>query len=530
MPQVPSYNKQVQGAQLPNIRVNSQVDLGSRQTQALGEEVLRVISTAKKNADDVALLNADKQMADFENNFMYGENGAIQKSGNDAFGLKINLDDEFKKKYDDIYGSLSGNDQKMAFERRAQIRKQSLDTSVMRHVSHEIDKFQDQSTKDFIAVEQEAAYKNIHNPERVAMSFDLQKQEILKFADRKGLSPESTKMILDDTVGRTHSGIIAKLIQNGQDIEAENYYRNVRDEIPEKYNEQIAKDLEVGITKGFAQRFADNLMSRGVSETEAYKATESIDDPKKREAAENRLAKQFAMKERAKRDYQDNMFQQAVKKFDATGVEDPILIARLDAQGRSAFDSYRDRNPLRDDTASYYKLYNMALNPESREKFVNYNLLYEKGNLNNQHFNDLMKMQQDIKSGKADSIKNLNGAYSDAEILKSIYESAGFKTKNTEEFSKYKIKADEAVEKYKEQTGKKYLTNEELQKIGSQLTTQAIVDRGWIWDTRKPKFLIDVDTIPKKDVELIKQSLSKNGKPLTDKNIVDLYLMKQGQK
>jgi hypothetical protein len=141
-----------------------------------------------------------------------------------------------------------------------------------------------------------------------------------------------------------------------------------------------------------------------------------------------------------------------------------------------------------------------------------------------------MSLQKSLKAGSSSSTNKLNGAYSDAQVLTNLYISAGLNPKKQEEFSRYKTKVDDEIERYKQKTGKQNITNDELKSLARPLLQEVITDKGWFWDTKARNFNLEVESIPLKDLDLIKKALVKQNKPLTDKNIMDLYILKQGNK
>jgi len=536
MPQVPVYDTKVQGQNLPNIRVDTNAPLeafgAGAHFNALTNEIEKVAYKAKKDADEISLMEAESKLMNYENDFFYGENGAIKKEGKDSFGLKQSLDESFKRNYDDIYNNLPNQNVKDTFQKRANSRKQSMDSSIMRHISNETTKYDDKTTSDYINNEIGSAIQNYQNPDRVNMSLDAIKSETLKYAQRKGFEPESstTKALLNKNVSKAHMGIISRMVKNGDDIAAESYYKSVKNEIKDGTDQAtIDAELQMGSTLGFAQRFVDNVMSRGLSEGQAYKEAMNL-DPKKRQAVEQRINQQFNMKKQAEIDYQNTLFESAIKNFDSTGNDDATVVTKMDAKTKIAYDAYRNKNPLRDDGVLYYKLLDLATNPKTRPAFLNSNPYLEKGNLSETHFDTIMKYHMGLKNNDSATNKQLDGIYSDKEVVSQMYIGSGLNVKNLESFNKYKMKADEAIENYKIQNKKGTVTDEEIRTIVTPLLKKEIDGKYWLWPTKKPRYQIEVENIPLSDLDLIKKTLVKQNKPLSEKNIIDLYILRSEQK
>lgn len=528
MPKVPELTRQVLPGQMPNLRVSDKV---SQQMFGTGEAFNQVIEAAssiakkaKDDADNIAVTEAENKLMQFANNFMYGENGMSSKFGKDAFGLKNELDDQYNKTYDEIYKSLTSQDQKDKFAQNAMNRKLTLDSAVLRHIAAEQQNYDDKETDAFIKNEQGTAIQNYQNPDMLLSSFRLMDKKLSEYADRKGMAPDQAKLLIETNRGKTHSEIIARMIQNGDDLGAQKYFDIIKDQIPGTLLSDIEKQVEIGTVRGNAQRFVDSLMSKGIDEITAFNKAKEIENPKLRDEIETRISRAFTQKKIAEDNYQKTLLEQASRSFDQTGEIDANTMVKLKPEYAEALIKHKQFNPLRDDGVLFYKLSTLAADPRTREQFVNLNLIDKKyiGNLSKEHFQSLTKMQQDIRNGKSETLEKLNGAYSDAEIVKSIYEAAGFKIKNTEEYAKFRMSVDNDLEQYKIATGKKFLTNEEIKNIANKYTTKYATDN-WFFGKEKATFQIKIGDISSNHRTAIEQALQKANIPVTEENIIKVF-------
>lgn len=541
MPTVPRLGQQqVQASLGPEMKVSQSAPIeafgGGKALSGL-DSVVGLVEKIRNDADDMAVLEAETKLSKFENEFMYGDNGAYKKQGKDSFSLTEDFNKAYSAKKEEIYGSLSSERQRSKFGIKADQRKQSIEKDLMRHISVESQKYDDQTTNDYLKNEKEYLANNYQNPERIAESFSRQTSELMKYADRKGLSEESTKQLLINNYSKSHYSVISRMVDNGDDIGAEKYFNANKDYIIGDDFKRAKDELEVGIVQGRSIRFVDDIMRKGLTEDQAYaqaaKAFSGEDNKKLRDAIESRISRQFEVKRRSDRDQQEKMFEYAAGKIDQEGTLDNVpksVITSLKPEYREKLKQYENKNPIRDDGTLVVKLDQMASNPATRQKFMEYDLLNEKGNLSSENFNRIYKIQKDLREGKGDAAKALNGAFSDDQIIKSVYESAGFKTKNTEDYAKYKLSVEDEIVKYKKSTGKQSLTNEEISNLSRNLVKETIYNKGFLYDSKKPRYLIEVDQVPDKDKEQITEFLTKQGKPVSDRNIIDLYLMKVNQK
>lgn len=539
MPQVPRLSgPQIEQARMPNIRVSTDAPreafgLGAATTKTT-ESISDFAQKIKNDADQVAVMEAEKKLADFENRYLYDpKEGAFLKQGKDAFELPQRLDEDFTKEFSSISGELKNDVQRSAFQQRADQRRQQLERQTMQHVGAQIQKYDDQTTEALIDSEQNAAVMGYQDPQRIFQAIDRQKEAILKYGDRHGLPTEMIAEKVKQAESKTHASIISRMLTNGDDITAEAYYNANKPQIAGNHIEQVEKELEIGSTRGKAQRFADDVMNKGLSKEQAYQQASKIENPKVREATESRVAKMFAMKDEAEKEQQESLLEFAVNKFDKEGsIDDPKMVKVIQSmkpETRKALDSYVNSNPIRDDGVVYYRLRELAENPQTRDKFIKYDLTKELGNLSKDNWNKLIGLQRDLKNGGARSkaASELDGTLSDSQVMQDAFVAAGFKVSDKESFAKYRQKIDSEVIKYKQATGKKVINNDELRKITNEQLFKVVTEKNTFWrDTVKPRYQIEIDDIPEQDRRNIEEALRANGKPVNDSSILNLFIRK----
>lgn len=544
MPSVPRYGvAQTQNIANPNIRVNEQADIrsfgGGQGLAQVGGAAEQLTKSVMDRADEIAVMEAERKLNDWETKYLYstGEDdgaggrknqGAFYKKGKDAFEIPKATNEEFEKTRTEIMSGMSSPRQKAIFEQRALQKKQMIDRQIQKHVGNEIEKYEADTFKSYMQSERQSAVYNYQDPMAVKVAINNQKEKLLTFGKNQGWDAETMKLNVQNAESQTHADVISRMISNGDDITAQKYFDQNKDGITGAHIEKVEQEIQAGATMGFAQRTADDFMRKGLNESQALKEAAKVDNPKMREALESRLTRMYNMKEQADNQRQQDTFNAITKAFDQTGDIPPQYtqaILSLKPEYREALDRYRDRNPLRDDGVLFHKLNEMATNPETRQKFANHDLLLEKANLSKEHFEKLYKYQKDIKGGKDTAGKELDGAYSDGQVIQSVYEAAGFKTSDKEDYAKFKNRIDEVIETESKKKGKK-LSNSEIRELAKQQTMEVVTSKGVFWDSKSPKFLIDQETIPSKDREMIVETLQKRGRPVTEKNILDLFFMK----
>lgn len=537
MPKVPQLDGQlIQQNPLTNIRVDESVNREAfnvgQSKQKLDNTIYDIAEKAKKSADQVSVLEAENELTKFENDFQYNpETGMYRKEGKDAFGLIELSKEQYGKKVGEISGKILKNDvQRSIFNEKASVRQLQFEKNVMGHVGAQIKKYDDETTKAGLELEQSNAVNGYQDPDQIALSLANQKRISLEYSDRHGEPLEMATLRAKSSESKTHAKIIDRIVANGDDIAAEDYYKKNEANMMDDEKTQVIKLLEISSTKGKSQRFTDDVMKRGLSQSAALKEAAGIENPKLREATEARIDRMFNLKKEAEKEYQENIYAAAVKQINETGSMDGIsekLIANMKPETINAVKSYMDRSPVRDNGEIYYKLRSMAENKATRQAFIGHDFLKEKPNLSKEHFEELIKLRDDLKSGKKDAEKKLDGFLSDSQLVEDQYRQATGENadEKNEAYLKYRTAVDQEAERIKREQDRPFLSNEELRNISKNYLTEMIVKEGMIWDTKKRKFDIEVDDIPEADAQKIKKRLIETGRPATDENVKKYFIL-----
>lgn len=529
MPQVPTLNRQIDQSLGPQVNVTTNAPIEAFGGGAAREGAFRAMNEfaqkVKDNADHVAVLEAEKRLNDFETNFLYDQkSGAFLKQGKDALGLPKKLNEDYEKLKAEISGSLTNESQQAKFDERAAERKSQLDKSIMRHVSNEIQRYDDNTTQAIIESEHNAAVLNYQDPQRIGMSIDKQKKEFALYAERHGLPPEVIRLKSEELESKTHSSIISRMIDNGDDLTAESYLKANKNFITGDYLLKAEQAVEAGSLRGKSQRFVDSVMSKGMSQSQALSEAAKVENPKLRDAMEQRVQHMYGIKEMALQRDQEKTFEKALSIVQKTGDINQVPQSMLDQMNPKHIDNLsrmRNENPIRDDGKLYYKALDVALdNPEAFAKKDLYSELWT--NLSSQHFDHLKSIQNKIREGKGAADPDLKSLYSRKETAMQVYRDAGLDDKNDAQLSKYQLYMGQQHEAFKEKN-KREPTVPEIREFGTAAVRDVVTSKGFLWDSKAKPFLMDVDSIPESDRKEIESALVRKGIKPTDFEIKKIF-------
>lgn len=554
MPKVPVYEgNQVQSQAAPSVGITAQTSVenfgggAANALTALERPAARFVDAYNENkrkADQLAVYEASAKLSEVENSLLYDpQNGALNKRGKDSFSLPAAVQDSYVKMSNDVSNSLTNDEQKAAFRRIQMERGVQVDRSVQKHVSGEILRYDNDVTTNFIKNEQDAAIKSYKDPVRVMMSIENQKQAIKDFGSRNGLSTEEIAQKESQLVSSTHKEIINRMLTNDEDMSAQEYYQVIKEEVKGTDLADVEKAIEAGSLRGNSQRFVDGLLKEGLSETQALARARTIKDPKLRDATVERTRNEFNIKEAAERQELEDKHVNALNVIDKRGVKVVADLQKLPGWNdmtvgqRNSLESYMESKILGKDTTTdpqtYYNLKTMASVPATKDAFVKMNLMEKRTSLSASDFKQMVDLQSQLRQGKGEAEKVLNGWRSDDQVVKDVAESAGINPKN-KNFNEFSYRVEQAQIAEQERLGRK-LNNIELADLTKRLTMPIVTKERWYWSDDEKKIFEATDEelqnikykdVPSTEKVKIENSLRKMNRPVSEEAVRSLYVNK----
>jgi len=511
-----------------------------RQAAREGQEIFMA---EKKKADDIAFLDADLKASQLQTRL---EISSRKMQGKDAGKAPEFVNEEWQKGTDEIAKTLSSPEQKFQFERASKIRYANLDKTVQFHMADEFKKFDDQTTTAYLATAQDEAALHYHDPERIGLSIYQQTAALTKHAQNNGLPPEWLKLKTSEATSKTHSTVITRMLNNGEDQLAKKYFESNKQSLTGADTTVIEKSLEEGTLRGESQRKTDELMRTQSTWKERMDAAKKIEDPKVRDEVDRRLKTEMQTEKALDAEREENIARQATniiektKNFDAIP---PAMVASMPVSVRSSLRSYADN--LREgkkpqtDWNEYYNLKTMAAVAETKEKFLRTNLLEYRSTMADAEFKELVNLQTGLRNGDTNAENTLDGYRTDQMIVNDALAEAGVDTSPeagaaaAKQVNQFRRKVDEQILLRQQQTGKK-VTNQEVQEIVDNLVIKGVVPgSGFLGFFQKKKHVfelkdgeqiaIEAGDVPKSERAKIEAALRGKGLPVTEDRILELY-------
>lgn len=548
MPTVPKYQSQVQERGLPSARLTQAADVeafgGGQSFERVSNEIQKYIIQEKEKADDVATTDAYTQALEAKNRLMYDtENGAMTRRGKNAFGAVEEYSEAYTKELDRIEKGLSNDSQRAVFKKIRQQQGQQLNSSLQRHVFSESQKYDEETTISALDASRDDAIKNYQDSGRIAESIRIQSSAIDAYGARNGLSSEAISKKKLESISATHSGVIERMLNNGQDQLAKAYYDEVKKSLTGSDASTVEKTLQVGSLRGESQRKTDEIVEKNLSLSDSLDMARKINDPELRDSVVSRIKTRFSEQKAVQDQQRLARYQEASNILEETQDKDQIpanIWANLTLSERNTLDSRAKQlasgEPVATDWNVYYDLKTAASNQGTRNKFLRENLLQYRSKLGDGEFKELINLQSNLRNGQQKAVEDISGYRTTTTIVNDTLNNIGIDptpkpgSEDAEKVALLKRRVDQEIADYAERNNGKKPSNQEIQGILDNLVVKGEVDK-FFYNPNKflfeveagDIFLIDSQDIPRAERLKIEEALRVNNIPITEDNVIDLY-------
>lgn len=557
MPTVPAplQEAQTRVQVSPNARVSTQApegafgstEIAQRAISQVGNQMMQIAKEEKQKADDVATTEAYTKTIALRNRLMYDpKSGAMTRKGKDAFGVGEEYTQQFNEGADEIQASLTNEDQRQMYNKIKENELRDLDTNLTKHTFQQAQAYEQQTTEASIAATREDAVLNYQDPGKVQNSLAMQKSLIMAQAERSGVAPETAMMAVKSAESKTHEAVVNRMLANGQDLAASEYYKNIKGSMLADDTIQLEKALEEGSLRGTSQREAMAIASKTGSLSQALAQVDKIQDPKIQDATRERVKQRFQEREQAQELAAKQSFHSAYSmaesaKREGRNIRDsipPDMYERMTPSQKGVIAALANKDTIETSWDEYYNLKTMAGSSQLRDKFMKTDLLLYRAKLGDSEFKELVNAQTEARKGNTET---LDGFQTDQQIVNGALAEAGIDptpkhgSEDAKKVNMFRRRVDEEMRKQQQITGKK-LSNQEIQSVADGLMVQGITEKGFFWDTKKRVFEIDPTTdkdfefeaksIPPVERQKIESALRSKGIKVNDDNVMRLYARK----
>ncbi len=548
--------------------------------EGLGEQAY---AAEVQKADQVRLTQAERQLSDWELKSVYDpQAGALNVRGEAAMKLPDQVATDFDKTASDIRSGLANDNQKLAFDRMANARRESVMGRIDSHVAQQGQMIDQGNTKALVDNERQIAVGNADatgfgtDPDATRKAFDgvetgiaNQQRQLVQYGQRNGWTPEMIKNSVDEATSKTHEDVIKRFLDNGADTAAKVYYEHVQGEILGDQRGAIEAKLSKGQVLGDAQRISDTIKAQmpNASQTDLIDAVaKKTNDPETRKLAEEQLRSWGVAKREDQRAAQEAAAAQAKATMDQLQLQiknsmdragksltyeqvvpqsvRDLLPEAVEKSQREYFKMLTEKGKVDTDLGTYYNLLSLSSTDATKDDFARTNLMQYVSKLDASDFKHLADVQAAIRKGDDETANKLLDGYrtpneiiSDALLQRGENPNPKPGTDEAKRLGLLRGEVDKQIADIERRTQKK-ASRPDIQGIVDNLMIKGSTQTpGWLWGTNtEEKYNIDVganqpfsvstDAIPAAERSKIETALGRANLPVNDNSILKLYLSK----
>jgi hypothetical protein len=368
----------------------------------------RLRQQEKERADQVALLDAENRLNEWETKYLYGDGestrGVLGINGKEAMGLPEQASEEFTAITGAIEAELATDEQRLAYAKLVGDRKRNLDVTIARHTTAQIEQYERTELDSYVANKTQEAIRNATDPRRAEAALAHLQTAIRTHAPRLGLGAEAVEKQVNAATSAVRVGIINQLIATEQIPAAKAYFEETRDQIDGEQLDNIQTALRAGTVRREAQNKTEEILAGGGTITEQrQRAKESLEGEVLDEVL-RRLEHESNVREAATRQAHDDMltgvFNQLDQNPDVRRI-DPVTWSKMSGAEKSAAYNYVEARvagvPVQTNWTRYTGLMEMAR--DNPQRFAKVSLLQYRGQLGDTEYKQLLGMQTSIANG-----------------------------------------------------------------------------------------------------------------------------------
>ena len=307
MARIPDYSQRQVGirpASAPGFSMRGPDASGlARGMEQAENAVLRHVQKERDNANRAAILEAEKQLTDWQHNTLFNpQTGVYTRKGKNALDVTNATLTQFEEAQSKIASTLASEEQRTMFSQIAAQRRESISRELNRYEYGERQGYYDDVDRGQLETAMQGAALHYNNPEKVAF-YQRSAQEVLKAqAERKGLPAEMLQANLLKANSGMASAVISRMV-NDDPYKAKSYFQSAQDQMAAEDQVQISRliDREIKAREIEArqmQAIARAELSTRVSDAQsAYLSGYDFDNP----PSQSEFVASFGAKEGAER-------------------------------------------------------------------------------------------------------------------------------------------------------------------------------------------------------------------------------------
>ncbi len=486
MAKIPVYNENkvgvsrvAQGYEQVNANASA---FGATGYENLAQGFNAASSAAANILKEVQEKDARALLLDFSNKWDANEakylndpnEGYFAKKGRNAIETKEEVQNLFKKQKEDVLAKLKNNEALFLKANEMFNRKyNTVTTNINKHYLREKAAWRQNVHNATLESNLNKAILNRNNPEGLKAVFANLKNMASIISDENGDAPEVAEFRQKKVISGAHVSILQAMLQE-KNINAKEYFEENKKDILPEYRTKLLEQINVNDLQNQARIKTDEILAMGLSYEEQLEKAKDIKDTKLSDTVIDRIKVAESERRDVERQSYNQRREEVFSKVEQTLSFDSIS-SDLKFSDRERMKEYirRRREGKRvHNKILWANLYRMSTsNPD---KYTTLDLNNYATELNTSHFDELVKLQEKIKTGKID--QKYTTILSNKDVLNRVYKSLGIGKEDYEKQDEFVDVAQDLIIQWEDSHNRKIPDNER-QAIYRNLALK----EGWGW-------------------------------------------------
>lgn len=250
MPTVPIYERSKTTPALPAPRISAQLSgqgaaaIGQG-LQTLGEAEYRRTLIETDRANKAAVTAAENVLVTRETELLHDpEKGALNRRGKDALNASDSVLGDFDATIADAEQGLANDQQREAFRKAANGRRQLVDRQLQIHESQQGREYYNAEDNALLDNEINAGIAGYRDPARIDAAIVRSTDVLARQAARNGLGDDWLAEKSREAITKVHSGVVWRLLATDQEVAAKRYYDTHADNIDPAMSDRLQAALD----------------------------------------------------------------------------------------------------------------------------------------------------------------------------------------------------------------------------------------------------------------------------------------------
>ena len=259
---VPQAERSVTEKDIPSAKVGQPSgEAFGKPLQRANEQAMAIARKSAKDANERAVLDADRSLAQLETDLMWHpDSGAMHTREVEATASYDTVTEAYSQQVENIESSLANDAQKQSFRGNAMNRFASMDLALKKHIASENRSHDDRVYTSGMSDAEIRATRYYDDPKEIDIAVRTQRALTADYAKRNGYDSKWVKRESEKSESGIHKAVIEQMMADNDEAGADKYYTENRAAIIN--DAKIKKQVKEAVIIGKSRKLVDDVWEK----------------------------------------------------------------------------------------------------------------------------------------------------------------------------------------------------------------------------------------------------------------------------